>query len=165
LAALNDIDLLACDIGNAYLNATPRERVYTTAGPEFGAELEGKHVLIVRALYGLKSSGTAWYSHLSNTLHQLGFTSSLASPDVYFRPANKPNGFEYYEYVLVYIDDLLVFSHQPDRIMKALEDFYRLKDGFDKPKCYLGAEVKQWRLPDSGKELWAFLHISILKKQ
>lgn len=41
LAALNDIDLLATDIGNAYLNASPREKVYTTAGPEFGAELQG----------------------------------------------------------------------------------------------------------------------------
>jgi len=42
LAALNDVDILACDIGNAYLNAKPRENVYTTAGPEFGAELQGK---------------------------------------------------------------------------------------------------------------------------
>jgi hypothetical protein len=55
IAALND-DILACDIGNAYLNASPREKVYTTAGPEFGHELEGRAVLIVRALYGLKSS-------------------------------------------------------------------------------------------------------------
>ncbi len=41
LAALNDVDLLATDIGNAYLNAPAREKVYTTAGPEFGPELEG----------------------------------------------------------------------------------------------------------------------------
>ncbi len=52
LAALNDIDKLACDIGNAYLNASPREKVYTTASHEFGTELIGRHVLIVRALNG-----------------------------------------------------------------------------------------------------------------
>ncbi len=52
LAALNDIDLLATIIGNAYLNASPREKVCTAAGPEFVAELEGKNVLIVHALYG-----------------------------------------------------------------------------------------------------------------
>ncbi len=57
LASLNGLSLSATDIGNAYLNAEAREKVYTTAGPEFGAELEGKNVLIVRALYGLKSSG------------------------------------------------------------------------------------------------------------
>ncbi len=52
-----------------------------------------------------------------------------------------------YEYVLVYVDDLLVLSHQPDKIMKALEDFYRLKDGFAKPDRYLEAQVKEWRFP------------------
>jgi hypothetical protein len=46
LAALNDIYILACDIGNAYLNASPREKVYTTAGPEFGQEFIGRNVLI-----------------------------------------------------------------------------------------------------------------------
>jgi hypothetical protein len=85
LAALNDVNLLATDIGNAYLNAEPREKVYTTAGPEFG-ELQGCPVLIVRALYGLKSSGAAWRSNLANTLHQLGYKSCLADPDVWLRP-------------------------------------------------------------------------------
>ena len=36
IAALNDIDILSADIGNAYLNASTKERVHTTAGPEFG---------------------------------------------------------------------------------------------------------------------------------
>jgi hypothetical protein len=54
LAALNEIDLLTTDTGNAYLNASPREKVCTIAGPEFGAELAGKSVLIVRALGGCR---------------------------------------------------------------------------------------------------------------
>jgi len=83
IAALNDVDLLATDIGNAYLNALPREKVYTTAGKEFGGELEGKPILVVCALYGLKSSGAVWQAHLANTLHQLGFKSCLADPDVW----------------------------------------------------------------------------------
>jgi hypothetical protein len=118
LAALNDIDVLATDIGNAYLNAHPRERVYTTAGPEFGPELQGKHVLIVRALYGLKSSSAAWRSHLSNTLHCLGYTSCKADPDFWFRAAVKNDGFRFYEYVLVYVDDLLVLSHHGEKTMR-----------------------------------------------
>jgi hypothetical protein len=55
-AALNDVNILSTDIGNAYLNAKPREKVYTTAGPEFGSELQGRPVLIVWALYGLKQA-------------------------------------------------------------------------------------------------------------
>jgi hypothetical protein len=130
-------------IARTTINAEPQEKVYTTAGPEFGAELEGKQVLIIRALYGLKSSGAAWQSHLANTLHELGFISSLADPDMWYRPAKKENGFEYYEYVLVYADDVLVLSHQGECIMKSLVTFYRLKDGFNKPKQYLGATVKE----------------------
>jgi hypothetical protein len=41
IAALNDLDLLAADISNAYLNAPCHEKVYTTCGPEFGPEFEG----------------------------------------------------------------------------------------------------------------------------
>jgi len=55
IAALNDLDIEAADIGNAYLNAPPREKIYIKCGPEFGPELEGRCAIIVRALYGLKS--------------------------------------------------------------------------------------------------------------
>ena len=74
----------------------------------------------------------------------MGFMSSLADADVWLRPSSKPDGFQYYEYVLVYVDDLLVLSHQAPNIMQALENFYRLKDGYSKPTRYLGAEVKEW---------------------
>lgn len=165
LAALNDVNLLATDIGNAYLNAKPRERVYTTAGPEFGNELQGKPVLIVRALYGLKSSGAAWRSHLANTLFHLGYKSSLADADVWYREAMKADGFQYYEYVLVYVDDLLVISHQGEKTMKALEEFYRLKDGFNKPSRYLGAEIKEWYFPqDNSKCKWAMSSVQYVKE-
>jgi len=165
LAALNDIDILATDIGNAYLNAQSCEKVYTTAGPEFGAQLQGKAVLIVRALYGLKSSGAAWRSHLANTLHQMGFISCLVDLDVWYRPATKPNGYQYYEYVLVYVDDVLTLSHQGDKIMKGLEEFYRLKDGFKKPDLYLGAEVKQWIFPHQPNfKYWAISSAHYVKE-
>jgi hypothetical protein len=89
IAALNDIDVLATDIGNAYLNALPREKVYTTTGPEFGGKFEGRPVLIVRALHGVKSSGVAWRAHLANTLQQLGYTSCLVDPDIWYRSTNE----------------------------------------------------------------------------
>ena len=58
LAALNGLDILSCDIQNAYLTAKCREKIYCRAGPEFGSE--EKIMLITRALYGLKSVGTAF---------------------------------------------------------------------------------------------------------
>ena len=65
LAALNDLDVLSADVQNAYLNAPTKEKVYTTAGPEFGPANQGRPVLIVRALYGLKSSGARWRDHMA----------------------------------------------------------------------------------------------------
>ena len=59
IASLNDLELLACDIQNAYLTADCREKIYTIAGPEFGSEAGG--VMVIRkALYELKSSGAAF---------------------------------------------------------------------------------------------------------
>jgi hypothetical protein len=46
-ATLNDVNNLACDIGNAYLN--------TAASPEFSAEVEGKTLFIAQALYTIRS--------------------------------------------------------------------------------------------------------------
>ena len=82
IAALNEIDIKSIDIGNAYLNAPAREKVYTTAGPEFGPDKIGKPVIIERALYGLKTSGAAWNAQLTETLRSMDFTPSLADPDV-----------------------------------------------------------------------------------
>jgi len=84
LAALNRLDILAADIGNAYINADSREKVFFVAGDEFGKMNKGKVVVIVKALYGLKSSGAAWRAHFAQVLHDLGYQSSLADPDVWF---------------------------------------------------------------------------------
>ena len=58
IASLNSLEVSACDIGNAYLNASCREKLWTLAGPEFGSE-KGAVMIIARALYGLKSLGAA----------------------------------------------------------------------------------------------------------
>jgi len=60
LSELNDLDLWATDIGNAYLESYTAEKLYIIAGPKFKERKD--HILdIVRALYGLKSSGQRWH--------------------------------------------------------------------------------------------------------
>ncbi|MGH7974027.1 MAG: reverse transcriptase domain-containing protein [bacterium] len=153
IAALNDLDVLVADIGNAYLNASTIEKVYTTAGKEFGSKA-GYSVLIVRALYGLKSSGAAWRAHLAQTLRDMGYLPCLADPDVWMRKCSQPDGFQYYEYLLVYVDDILCVSHKPRETMAVLGKLYRLKDdSVEEPKRYLGATVKQWRFPDQADKV------------
>ena len=112
IASLNHLEILACDIQNAYLTAACWGEIYVIAGPEFGSE-KG-HVMIVRkALYGLKTSGAAFRAHMAETLYDLEYKPSLADPDVWIRPAVKPDGFKYYDMVLVYVDDILCISHDP----------------------------------------------------
>jgi len=48
--ALNDLDVFAVGVGNAYLNMPCREKIWTRAGKEFGSD-EGCIMIIVRALY------------------------------------------------------------------------------------------------------------------
>jgi len=119
----------------------------------------GKPVLIVRALYGLKSSGARWHDHMAQTLREAGFTASKADPDVWMRPKTKPDGFEYWEYVLCYVDDILAISHDPMAVMEYLKSHYTLKnDSVKEPTQYLGAMVFKWRIngvDDEDKLRWA----------
>jgi hypothetical protein len=153
IAALNGLDILACDIQNAYLTADCREKVWIIAGPEFGSEA-GKNMLVKKALYGLKSSGAAFRAHLAETLDGMGYRPTYADPDVWLKPAVKPDGFEYYEYILCYVDDVLCISHDPMKSMKQIQHDFKLKD--DKmapPDVYLGATIAKMTL-DDGTTCW-----------
>jgi Reverse transcriptase (RNA-dependent DNA polymerase) len=78
IAALNGLDVLARDVQNAYLNAPTKGNCYTIAGPEFRKDNIGRPVLIVRALYGLCSSGARWRDHMASTLRDNGFKGCMA---------------------------------------------------------------------------------------
>jgi hypothetical protein len=56
LAALNNLDVLARDIQNAYINAVTKEKIWFRGGDEMGSD-KGRVIVIICALYGLKSSG------------------------------------------------------------------------------------------------------------
>ena len=91
IASLNSLRVFACDIGNAYLNAICRGKLWTVAGTEFGSE-KGSIMIIARALYGLKSSGATWRSTLAQTMEALGYRPTQADPDVWIRRATKKDG-------------------------------------------------------------------------
>ena len=161
IASLNGLDISCCDIGNAYLNADCREKLWTVAGSEFGSE-KGTVMIIARALYGLKSSGAAWRAKLAETMRTMGYVATQADPDVWIKRAVKPNGQEYYCYMLVYVDDVLHVHHDPEIDMKLLSSFYRLKDGVGSPSRYLGANIEKVQLEDS-REVWSMTCVDYIK--
>ena len=153
-AELNGLDVMSCDVGNAYLNAPCREKVWFKGGLDTGDDM-GKVLVITRALYGLRSSGASWRAMLARTLEDFGFQNTMADPDVWRRRSKRENGTEYYELLLVYVDDILLVSHQPKPTLEELGKIYALKDGsLDKPKIYLGAQLYEHFLPD-GRKAWA----------
>jgi hypothetical protein len=64
--------------------------------------------------------------------------------------ATKKNGFEYYEYILTYVDDCLILSEESKKLIQTFEqDYqYRLKD-VGGPSRYLGAEVGKYTFSDN----------------
>ena len=71
LAALNDLDIFAADIQNAYLTSPCGEKIIFTCGPEFGSEHKGNTTVVVRAICGLWSSGSAFFNHLDSCMEAL----------------------------------------------------------------------------------------------
>jgi hypothetical protein len=161
IAALNDLEVMSCDIGNAYLNAPCREKIWCIAGREFGSD-QGKVMKITRALYGLKSSGASWRAMLATTLNDLEYIPSKSDPDVWIKAMTKPNGDDYYAMILVYVDDILHFHHEPEKLMSQLEQHYRLKDKAEAPERYLGANIERVQLSD-GTNAWSMSSHEYLK--
>ena len=67
MEALNGLELIAGDIQNAFLEAPTKENIFFYAVNESKAD-EGRVVVVVQAIYGLKSSGLQFRKHLAKKL-------------------------------------------------------------------------------------------------
>lgn len=120
LAELNGLESWSTDIGNAYLESNTQEKLYIIGGQEFACVgLEGHTLVIVKALYGLKSSGLRWHEVIADVLRQMGFVPSKADNDIWMK-----NSGDHYTYIVIYVDDLLIAArtplHSPSSWMSAL---------------------------------------------
>ena len=127
---------------NAYITAPITKKVWTIMGPEFGTD-QGKKALIVQALYGLKSAGAALRSYLCICMKGLGYTPCIADPDLWYKAEVRyVDSFEYYSYILCYVDDILVIHHEPLSILKRIDSYFKLKPtSIGDPNIYLGDKV------------------------
>ena len=114
---------LVKDVGNAYVNADTNEKVYARAGPEFG-ELEGKVMIIKKALYGLATSGERWHKHFADSLLSLGFKPTRYDRDVWLRKYEDQKS---YEYICIHVDDFCITSKDPETVMSSIKAIYNVK--------------------------------------
>ena len=140
IADLNEMEVIAADVCNAYLNGKTKEKLYTQI--DYG-KLKGKYLVIEKALYGLKTSAARWCDDISNTLFVLGFSPSKADSEIWMRSKH-----DLYEYVAVYVDDLIIVSKTPMDVIAELEivGSYKFK-GVGEPEYYLGADVIRKKVP------------------
>ncbi len=79
VAVLTALQVIAADVGSAYIQALTAEKVYTIAGPEWKAlGLEGAVLIVYKALYGLKTSGAMWHQRLASNLCDMKFYPCVA---------------------------------------------------------------------------------------
>jgi hypothetical protein len=88
-------------------------------------------------------------------INVMGFKPTRADADVYMRRNIRNGGTPYYEYLLVYVDDVLVASHAPEDVMKQIGSEFEIKNGeYGPPTSYLGAGVSKVQL-GHGEQCWS----------
>ena len=123
LAELNKLELWGVDVGNTYLQALTREKLYIVGGPEF-EELQGHVLVMYKALYGTRSGGACWHYKFFDILHDMGFKPSKADPDIWMKSSKDGS---HYEYIAVYVDDLVICMKDPKSFCDTLKEKYKLK--------------------------------------
>ena len=142
------------DVENAYLTAPVTEKIWTVLGPEFGKDA-GKRAVIVRSLYGLRSAGASYRNLMADCMRTIGYKPCQADPDLWMKACVRPeDGFQYYSYVLIYVDDCLAIHHDAVGVLTELDYYFKMKPGsIGDPDIYLGAKLRKTTLPN-GVEAW-----------
>ena len=89
---------------------------------------------VIKALYGLPTSGNRWHTHLSHTLREIGFRPTCYDPDVWIR--GRKGG---YDYIGTHTNDVLTVAVNPTSIFKFFKETYKIKT-FGPSKVHLGSD-------------------------
>ena len=141
-------------IQNAYIITPVKESISIVPGSEFGEDYDSKAILVC-ALYGLKSSGYVFMNHIADCMHHLGFLPFPADLYLWMKHMVRPeDGFHYYDYVLIYVDDVIVIHHETESILRRIYKYFKLNpSSVSEPEIYLGDKLKKMRL-ENGEWAW-----------
>ena len=137
-AAADGQKVLAGDLGNAYLHARTREKVFCRLEEEWGPEYAGRVAVIEKAIYGLVSSAYEFHSYVVRAMDGMGWTQAEACKDIWFR-WNERDG--KYDRVGFYVDDVIITGMHPEEIVMEMEKHFEFKFS-GRADAYLGSEIK-----------------------
>jgi hypothetical protein len=67
------------------------------------------------------------------SITEMGFNPTIADPDVYQQAITKLDGFKYYKFILMYVDDVLIISHSPQEHLEHIKATYELNLNSTRP--------------------------------
>ncbi|CAI7923623.1 unnamed protein product [Closterium sp. NIES-54] len=127
------------DITTAFLNGIILEELYMLQ-PEGLDDGSGRVCRLKKAIYGLKQAPRAWYHKLEETLLAGGFKKSECDHSLFLLQEK-----EHFLMLLVYVDDILLFSKSSamiERVEEMLEMQFKCSKMGD-VKYYLGMHVER----------------------
>jgi hypothetical protein len=142
LAAVFGWKLHQMDVKTAFLNGEVEEEVYIEQPEGFIIHNKRSHVCkLKKALYGLKQAPRAWYGRIDSFLQSLGFSKSIADPNLYIKIIqNHP------VLLVLYVDDLFLTGEEDliAQTKRELSEEFEMKD-LGLMHYFLGLEV--WQKP------------------
>ncbi len=83
------------------------------------------------------------------------YTSFKADPDLWYKAETRPDdNYQCYAYILCYVDGILAMHHDSMSVLNKIDKNFPLKpSSVSDPDIYLGAKLKETRLPNS---IWAW---------
>ncbi|CAI7771264.1 unnamed protein product, partial [Closterium sp. NIES-54] len=127
------------DVKTAFLYGVVDEEIYMKQ-PEGYDDGSGRVCRLNKAIYGLKQAPRCWYARLVEVLEALGFKVSGCDESLFMTEGDEEKVF-----LLVYVDDILLFSPSLDRIKEVqgkLKETFQCK-ALGPVGYYLGLQVER----------------------
>jgi len=140
--AAEDLELEQIDVKTAFLNGELSEDVwvkqpegYEQGGNEFSCHLN-------KALYGLKQAPRAWHAKLNTVLQQLGLTTSLADPGLYYKHTAAGS-----TYMAVWVDDIMLATTSKALMQESKQGVLSVFEARDlgEARNFVGLEIRRNR--------------------
>ena len=134
MAAINGWDMRQMDINTAYLNGYLEEEIYMLQPSGFD-DRTGRICRLRQSLYGLKQAGNVWNKAWNKAMEELGY-KKLKSDYCCFVWRKG----EDFSILLVWVDDLINFSNDTDRVEQKLKTKFEI-NVIREPSILLGMKI------------------------
>jgi hypothetical protein len=142
LAAVFGWKLHQMDVKTVFLNGEVDQEVYIEQPKGFVIHDKRSHVCkLKKALYGLKQALRAWYGRIDSFLQSLGFTKSIANPNLYIKIVqNHP------VILVLYVDDMFL-TREENLIAQTKRELFAEFEMKDLGLMHYFLGLKIWQRP------------------